>query len=290
MSKIKQNLVVLMEPSEDAWRIHLKVGNMIFNRFCIDEDAAFELSGVYYLKSHNWNNFDANTTCSALRKISETEAKELQTHIIYAGDFFGTNRLKSLVQKEMKKNRIKSAMVTSYDLWRMNLITKGAMEGYCMEEESDSVNDDLESLFEDLRLGKERREIDVRTYFLPQLTEEELQLVEQKDKSYFESFLHINPDVPETEMMLSESDSKYVYGVGRRSTFTIKNSSESSSEIFYDSSIENSSDNLSETSSETSSENSKLCFCFRNFSLNSILRFLRSAFKFQPGSVEPMTS
>ena len=50
MSKVMQNLVVLMEPSEDAWDTSLKAGNMILNRFCIDEDAAFELSGVNYLK------------------------------------------------------------------------------------------------------------------------------------------------------------------------------------------------------------------------------------------------
>ena len=48
-SKTKQNLVVLMEPSEDAHQTPLKAGNMILNRFCIDEDAAFELSGVEYL-------------------------------------------------------------------------------------------------------------------------------------------------------------------------------------------------------------------------------------------------
>ena len=50
MSKIMQNLVVLMEPSKKADNISLKAGNMILNRFCIDEDAAFELSGVNYLK------------------------------------------------------------------------------------------------------------------------------------------------------------------------------------------------------------------------------------------------
>ena len=46
-----QNLVVLIEPSEYAYETPLKVGNMTLNRFCIDEDAAFELSGVNYLKS-----------------------------------------------------------------------------------------------------------------------------------------------------------------------------------------------------------------------------------------------
>ena len=50
MSKTMQNLVVLMEPSKDAWDTSLKGGKMILNRFCIDEDAAFELSGVNYLK------------------------------------------------------------------------------------------------------------------------------------------------------------------------------------------------------------------------------------------------
>ena len=45
-----QNLVVMMEPSEYAWVTPLKGGNMILNRFCIDEDAAFELSGVNYIK------------------------------------------------------------------------------------------------------------------------------------------------------------------------------------------------------------------------------------------------
>ena len=50
MSKIMQNLVVLMEPSEDAYDYSLKAGNMILNRFCIDEDAAFELSGVSDIK------------------------------------------------------------------------------------------------------------------------------------------------------------------------------------------------------------------------------------------------
>ena len=50
MAKIMQNLVVLMEPTEYADRVSLKAGKMYLNRFCIDEDAAFELSGVNYLQ------------------------------------------------------------------------------------------------------------------------------------------------------------------------------------------------------------------------------------------------
>ena len=55
MSENMQNLVVFMEPSEDAWNTPLKGGNMILNRFCIDEDAAFELSGVYSFKKSSYD-------------------------------------------------------------------------------------------------------------------------------------------------------------------------------------------------------------------------------------------
>ena len=46
-----QNLVVFIESSKDASNISDKAAKLYFNRFCIDEDAACELSGVYYLKS-----------------------------------------------------------------------------------------------------------------------------------------------------------------------------------------------------------------------------------------------
>ena len=126
----------------------------------------------------------------------------------------------------MKKHKIKSVMVTRIFLWRWKLITKEEMESYCKGEkdDKDSVNDDLESLFENIRLGKEPDE-DVDTYFLPKLTEEELELVERRDTSYFQTFALTNPDVDETEMMLSESDSKYVRGCSSRKTFVIENSS-----------------------------------------------------------------
>ena len=51
MSTVMQNLVVLMDPPVYAHDISPKAGNMYLNRFCIDEDAACELSGVYYLDS-----------------------------------------------------------------------------------------------------------------------------------------------------------------------------------------------------------------------------------------------
>ena len=50
-----QNVVFLMKPSADASDIDLKGGNMCLNRFSIDEDAAFELSGVHYMKEKSYN-------------------------------------------------------------------------------------------------------------------------------------------------------------------------------------------------------------------------------------------
>ena len=118
---------------------------------------------------------------------------------------------------------------------RQRLITKESMEKCCKEKilkmqgedveigEKDSVNDDIESLFEYLRLGKERAGW-IYTYFLPKLTDEEKRLVDRKDTSYLETFYFSDSCVYEA-MELSESDSKFVRGIGCRKTFTIKNTS-----------------------------------------------------------------
>ena len=45
-----QNLVVFIEPSEDDSNISAKAAMLFLNRFCIGEESACELSGVYYLK------------------------------------------------------------------------------------------------------------------------------------------------------------------------------------------------------------------------------------------------
>ena len=67
MPKNMQNLVFLMEPSEYAVYTDLKAGNMCLNRFSIDEDAAFELSGVHYLEKSSWD--------IIYKKVFELESK-----------------------------------------------------------------------------------------------------------------------------------------------------------------------------------------------------------------------
>ena len=60
MPKIMQNLVLLIETPEKEYDISLKAGNMCMNRFCIDEDASCELSGVYDLKKPSFKVTDKN--------------------------------------------------------------------------------------------------------------------------------------------------------------------------------------------------------------------------------------
>ena len=105
-------------------------------------------------------------------------------------------------------------MMTFFYMERWRLITKEATDKYCKGEELEevSVHDDLESLFEDLRLGREVLDDTYHTYFLPELTTKEMELVDRQDQSYLKTFDSANPDVPEAEMKLSESDSKFVHG------------------------------------------------------------------------------
>ena len=88
MPKITQNLIVFMEPSEDVWRTPLKGRNMILNRFSIDEDAAFELSGVHYLKKSSDDIYRKNPLAMLKRKVKGKEYKfPYYTVLSYSDDF-----------------------------------------------------------------------------------------------------------------------------------------------------------------------------------------------------------
>ena len=92
-----------------------------------------------------------------------------------------------------------------------------------------SFNDDLEALFENIQLGEEPDD-SVTTYFLPKLTEQELELVEREDEDFLRTFrdfydLDVN-QLKHQQAVMAASKSKltYVFGDGWRRTFTIKNS------------------------------------------------------------------
>ena len=233
MPKNIQNLVILMEPSEHAHEVSLNSGNMYLNRFCIDEDAAFEISGVHYLKTPSDgitydDQFDDQAIDFAFQEIVKSKTENMETHFVYTGKYYWIHkaRLRSSILKKMKKYKIKKVITTIINMSRKNLITQEKMRSFCngKEFEKESVNDDLDSFYEDHRLGKKPDEF-VRTYFLPRLATEELELIEAKDSDFMQTFdLKMKADVDKSEMKLSKSDSKFVYCYGWRQSFTIENS------------------------------------------------------------------
>ena len=119
------------------------------------------------------------------------------------------------------------------DGWRSNLVTKEVMLDYYKGKIKsknpkfsweESVQEDLETFFEKLKIGKEEP-ADVATYFFPKLTQEELKLIEMKDQDHLQEYVwHIigrQVDVDSDEMENSESDSKYVRAQCVRYTFLL---------------------------------------------------------------------
>ena len=74
-----QNIVMLVEPHEYKHVISLKAGNMCLNRFCIDESASFELSGVYDWKKGPSNEAGNENHPSQSDILAQILFHELQT-------------------------------------------------------------------------------------------------------------------------------------------------------------------------------------------------------------------
>ena len=122
-------------------------------------------------------------------------------------------------------------MVTVLGYRRMQLITKEEMENFCKGERyaKGSVNDYLESFFNDIRLGIEPNENDC-AYVLPKVTEEELDLAERKDPIYIKDFYLFNADEKDVDANVDfvlaidkyeENSEKFVHGDCSRYTFTL---------------------------------------------------------------------
>ena len=83
-----QKLVFLMEPPAKAWDISSKAVNMCMNRFCIDEDAAFEfnfeslilrltVSAFKLAKSTGGDNFDKSISNNQRGLLKTNEQSDL---------------------------------------------------------------------------------------------------------------------------------------------------------------------------------------------------------------------
>ena len=90
----------------------------------------------------------------------------METHFIYAdnqNEGVETNWLQHFFLKSMQKYHIRSAMVTTVNMKRVQLVTKEKMERLLHGNDWSfilydgpqilSINDDLDIIFEDIRLG-----------------------------------------------------------------------------------------------------------------------------------------
>ena len=48
MSKLNQQIILLIEPACAEWQKPSKIGNLFMNRFAIDEDAKNEILKIYH--------------------------------------------------------------------------------------------------------------------------------------------------------------------------------------------------------------------------------------------------
>ena len=247
MTKINHYVAFVMEPALDGSGISWKAGNMFLNRLCIDEEAAFETPGIFFLKSSSfWQ-----VANHAFQQVSENKPRNLKLHFVYAGIHsniahgpYSEERLRQFLLKGMKKHQIKSVTMTTISMKRKNLVTHEEMEKFYLNSRSndrlklsprksaprnphwqlepspESFHDDLDSFFENLRLDKIVHSF-APSYFLPKLTEDEQSLVDEKDPIFFQTFYSLNPDVAKYKMKNSKSDSKYVLCDCYRKTFII---------------------------------------------------------------------
>ena len=109
---------------------------------------------------------------------------------------------------------------------KWTLISKQSMEDFCKgyELQKNSVNDDSELLFEDIRL---RRKLDeyVQTYFLPKLTEDELELFKRNDPNCFisETKRRMFAERWRLRRDVKDEDAIYVLGICSRTTSFLRN-------------------------------------------------------------------
>ena len=156
-------------------------------------------------------------------------------HIIYTGpsnlDWINW-KLQRIVEMVSK-----STKMTFLYMYRDLLITKEKMKeistgnGYRQKDHEtptggdtyeNSIADDLELFYEDIKLGREPLSL-AWTYFLPELTLKEMGLIEKKDPEYMGTFKLLNPywQIVEIETQLSSSSAKYLIAYCRRRTIAI---------------------------------------------------------------------
>lgn len=197
MKNTRQNIVVLRDIPEYANDISSKAVNMYMNRFCIDEDDAFELSGVFNLRKTEKEDHNREMIDLALQRSAETKADTEAIHLIcnssrgYSGQYFKYNLvqdsplLSTCILNSMKKYQINTVMLTWIHLRKEELVLTSTdlISGYLVEKDlTESINDELEVFLEKLRLGHMYQDY-AETYFMQQFSKKELEQKKPKNIS-----------------------------------------------------------------------------------------------------------
>ena len=216
MPKRKQVISIFVGKSgERSFDVSVKAVNMYMNRFCIDEEAASELTGIHCLnKLLQPLSHEKHDEKFSFEKLAENHTDDYEPHFVFASQalYYNSayNWVNSSFRELMKRYQYETFMVTSLYMIQRNLIDHEKMKSYCRGEDHRlqlSVNDDLEILFEDVKtekvgFGNSVRSVygnwdmttwvRAKTYYLPRITEKEMELIEQKNQNYLQMFEDYN--------------------------------------------------------------------------------------------------
>ena len=242
MTKATQNILIFRESK--WWKEYydsVKIANSYMNRFTVDEDASFELIGVfdfplwYFGTMHNFYFEELEQIAT---EITFLDTRESETHLIFAlKEIIALKRRSKFCPQRINENlglkylmmkcHIKTAMITTITMMRANLFRQEAMENYVKifaKAQIFSVHDDLDNFLEKLQNDKfkykheNRNEKCVQSYYFPKLTNEEEDLVESRDISFMARFYR-------NREIFAKSSAMFVKGYCYRRTFQIDNSS-----------------------------------------------------------------
>ena len=164
--------------------------------------------------------------------MSAFENDDLVPHYVYSTHhvFSRQKKLQEIILKKMKIYGIESSILTILRMGKQKLITKETYqqvaEGKLKKDQNwadydGSINDDLDSYFNQFLNQKVLKDEQVISFFLPKLTEKELKQVEEKDMEYMQEYLltilglasgNITAaDVDIEEMQQSDSKDKYAH-------------------------------------------------------------------------------
>ena len=76
-----QKIIVFVEPSDDAWFTPAKIGDIIMNRFAIDENASCEILKTFELSKTSWEMSWAKSE-NNLNLVEESKKKGIDHSIV----------------------------------------------------------------------------------------------------------------------------------------------------------------------------------------------------------------